>query len=45
MVSAVLAFTIGFIMAVIIIMIFNFSARTNQNVADFYRTTICSGIL
>lgn len=38
------AFVIGIIVAILAILIFYFAARSNKNVADIYRTTICAGI-
>tara|TARA_R110002072_G_scaffold45565_4_gene126765 strand:+ start:61266 stop:61409 length:144 start_codon:yes stop_codon:yes gene_type:complete len=39
------AFLIGIFVAVVSILIFWFFSRQNQNSADFYRATVCSGIL
>lgn len=44
MVNPVFSFLIGFVLAIIIILIFNFSARVNQNASSFYKQTFCSSL-
>lgn len=38
-------FALGIVTIIIAILIFYYFARVNQNVADVYRRTVCSGIL
>jgi len=45
MVNAVLTFVLGFLFALIIAVIFYLSARVNSNSSNFYKNTICAGLL
>ena len=45
MVNALFTFIIGFLLAVVVISIFYYSAQINQNASTLYRQTICAGIL
>jgi hypothetical protein len=43
-INPLIPFLVGIITIILAITIFYFAARQNQNVANFYRATICSGI-